>query len=211
MTVLARLALVLALALGGTGTTAFAAQASLPSDLLYPVKIFSEDFRLALTTDSQAEFNLLLELAQKRASEIAEMANAGDPVSSSVNLRLQEHLEQAVQQAAQLDDEAWELVFARNLLLMHYYGLCTPSLLQASVAHHTPMLVNPVPAVVDYLGEDYPLYYSFYQEAAEKAADLDLVVSAHQYLARLSREEQSGPERLWHSLWESLEPERLAP
>ena len=105
MTVLARLALVLALALGGTGTTAFAAQASLPSDLLYPVKIFSEDFRLALTTDSQAEFNLLLELAQKRASEIAEMANAGDPVSSSVNLRLQEHLEQAVQQAAQLDDE----------------------------------------------------------------------------------------------------------
>ena len=36
MTVLARLALVLAIALGGSGVTAFAAQASMPSDLLYP-------------------------------------------------------------------------------------------------------------------------------------------------------------------------------
>lgn len=105
MTVLARLGLVLALALGGTGATAFAAQASMPSDLLYPVKTLSEDFRLALTTDPQAAFDLLLELAQKRAGEIAEMANAGEPVSSRVNLRLQEHLQQALQQAAQLDDE----------------------------------------------------------------------------------------------------------
>jgi hypothetical protein len=105
MTVLARLALVLFIALGGSGATAFAAQASMPSDLLYPVKIFSEDFRLALTTDPQAAFDLLLELAQKRAGEIAEMAGVDEPVSSRVNLRLQEHLQQALQQAAQLDDE----------------------------------------------------------------------------------------------------------
>lgn len=105
MTALARLALVLVIALGGTGATTYAAQASMPSDLLYPVKTFSEDFRLTLTTDPQAAFDLLLELAQKRVNEISAMADAGEQVSSRVNLRLQKHLQQALQQAAQLDDE----------------------------------------------------------------------------------------------------------
>lgn len=103
------------------------------------------------------------------------------------------------------DDDALEPIFASNLLLIHYYGLCTPSLLQTGVAQHTPMLVNPLPAVVEYLGEDYPLYFSFYQEAADKATDLDLVVSAHDYLAGMCGEESSDPETLWNSLWESLE------
>jgi hypothetical protein len=104
MTVLARVALVLALVIGGSGATAFAAQASMPSDILYPVKLFTEDFRLALTTDPEVEFNLLLELAQERSNEITKMANAGESVPARVNLRLENHLRQATQLAATRSD-----------------------------------------------------------------------------------------------------------
>jgi hypothetical protein len=35
---------------------------------------------------------------------------------------------------------------------------------------------------VEYLGEDYPFYFSSMEEAAHKAEDFDLVYQAHQYL-----------------------------
>jgi hypothetical protein len=106
MLTLARLALVLAIMFGGTTATAYAAQESMPSDALYPVKLFTEDVRLALTNDPQASFDLNLDFANRRADEIASTAGEGVPVSSRVTLRLQEHLEQALQAAAQLDEGA---------------------------------------------------------------------------------------------------------
>jgi hypothetical protein len=36
--------------------------------------------------------------------------------------------------------------------------------------------------VVEYLGPDYPLYFSDLAEAAEKSLDLDLLERAHEYL-----------------------------
>jgi hypothetical protein len=40
--------------------------------------------------------------------------------------------------------------------------------------------------VIEYLGEEYPLYYSNYREAIEKATDYKLVLEAHNYLKSFS-------------------------
>jgi hypothetical protein len=106
MLTLARLALILAIMFGGTTATASAAQESMPSDVLYPVKLFTEDMRLALTDDPQASFDLNLAFANRRADEIAGSVEEGLQISNRVTLRLQEHLEQALQAAAQLDEGA---------------------------------------------------------------------------------------------------------
>jgi hypothetical protein len=106
MMTLARLALVLTLLLGGAGATTFAAQASMPSDALYPVKLFTEDVHLGLTTKTQSEFNLLLNLANKRVDEIVFEVGEGHSVSNRVTTRLQQHLQTALEHAAQLDDQA---------------------------------------------------------------------------------------------------------
>lgn len=106
MRTLARSILVLALALGGTGATAFAAQSSMPDDVLYPVKLMTEDMRLALTSDPEAAFNYLMNLAEERTREVAGLANQGLPVPQEVSLRLQEHLRQALNQAGQIDEPA---------------------------------------------------------------------------------------------------------
>ena len=46
----------------------------------------------------------------------------------------------------------------------------------------TPLLVNPLPAVVEYLGADYPFYFHTLEQAAAKALDLDLIRATNRYL-----------------------------
>ena len=46
----------------------------------------------------------------------------------------------------------------------------------------TPLLVNPIPAVVEYLGTDYPFYFNDLEEAAVKVRDFDLIKRTHDYL-----------------------------
>ena len=106
MLTIARIALALVVALGGAGATTYAAQASLPSDMLYPVKLLTEDIRLSLTTNHQAEVNLLLELTARRIAEIAALAEEGLPTPTQVTNRLQKHLNQAFSHAAELDNAA---------------------------------------------------------------------------------------------------------
>ncbi len=102
---LARVALALIMTVGAAGGTVAAAQASDPGDVLYPVKIASEDLRLALTSDSEQAFELLLEYAQERFEEIDALSEEGESIPLQVTERLQEHFQQALQQATNFDDE----------------------------------------------------------------------------------------------------------
>ena len=50
------------------------------------------------------------------------------------------------------------------------------------IASTTPILVSRNPAVVEYLGADYPLYFDSLEDAAAKVVDLDTIESAHRHL-----------------------------
>ncbi len=102
----ARILIVLAIAFGGTTATAFAAQDSLPSEALYPIKTFVEDVRLALTSDPEAEVDLLLQFSDERMEEIAALIGQGLPVPDAVAIQLEKHLNLALHAAADLDDAA---------------------------------------------------------------------------------------------------------
>jgi hypothetical protein len=104
---LVRIMIVLALLIGGGGTSAaFAAQSSLPGDALYPLKISLEEMRLGLTNDAQAEIALLGELVSRRLQEIQAALEEGLPVAEQLQTRLENHLQLALQFAAELEDPA---------------------------------------------------------------------------------------------------------
>jgi len=71
-------AIALALLLVGGGGTVAAAAGSMPDEPLYPVKIASEQVRLALTPSSLGKAELYANLADKRVAEIIYVANKGD-------------------------------------------------------------------------------------------------------------------------------------
>ncbi|MBN1304669.1 MAG: hypothetical protein JXA13_09570 [Anaerolineales bacterium] len=90
------------LVFGGAGTV-YAAQDDLPNEPLYPLKTMSEDVRLGLAADPQQEFNLLTEMAQTRATEMAMLVNSGITPPENVPQRLQQQTQQMLQLAANMD------------------------------------------------------------------------------------------------------------
>ena len=103
-TLLIKMTLIFGVVFGSAGGTAVLAANSLPESPLYPLKLTMEQTRTALTTDPVAQANLQLTLAQVRAQEMQQMALAGDVPDEAIQSRLQQHLNQAFQLAAQLPD-----------------------------------------------------------------------------------------------------------
>jgi Domain of unknown function (DUF5667) len=90
--------------LAGSSFTVFASQGSLPGEVLYPVKSWSEDVRLSLTSSPSDRLVLTLYFTNLRMEEISTLMARGNQVSAQTTDRFQRELEDALQLAAQLDD-----------------------------------------------------------------------------------------------------------
>jgi hypothetical protein len=89
----------------------------------------------------------------------------------------------AVETLPFLDDRAYDELLSCNLVVVELYAASANNAVTECLARTTPILVNPLPAVREYLGDDYPLYFTSRTEAASKAEDADLVAAAHAHLA----------------------------
>ena len=104
MNALVGLLVAVALLLGGGGVTAFAAQDALPIDVLYPVKLATEDLQLGLTSNPADQVDLLENWIDRRFQEMRELTNVGEVVPLESAHRLERQLGQALQIAAQTGD-----------------------------------------------------------------------------------------------------------
>jgi len=73
-------------------------------------------------------------------------------------------------------------LLSQNIAFLHLYDSSANNALIECIARATPVLINPLPAVLEYLGPDYPFYFHTLAEAARKAEDTSLVLAAHEYL-----------------------------
>src|SRR5512139_2979933 len=88
------------LVFGGAAATASAAQASLPTDALYPVKALSESVALGLSANSAERLEKVLEQAQRRVNEMAALAEVGVSIPEHVGKDYVERVEYALRLAA---------------------------------------------------------------------------------------------------------------
>ncbi len=96
--------------------------------------------------------------------------------------------ESDVQRMQFLPNGKYDQMLSQNLVFCHLYDSSANNTVIECIARNTPILVNPLPAVVEYLGEEYPFYFNTLEEAAEKAEDKDTVRAAHEYLANMPKE-----------------------
>jgi hypothetical protein len=87
------------------GGLAWAAGNSLPGDLIYSVKVATEDMRLALASEPRDEVELALGFVEERAEEMQELVEAGRQVPDGTFARMEGHIERALNEAAGADDE----------------------------------------------------------------------------------------------------------
>lgn len=85
-------------------------------------------------------------------------------------------------QLAYLSNEQYDILLSQNLVFLDLYDSSANNALIECIVRGSPVIVNRLKAVVEYLGEDYPLYFENLTEAAQMAEDEDLVLSAHQCL-----------------------------
>lgn len=81
-----------------------------------------------------------------------------------------------------LDNEQYDILPSQNLVFLDLYDSSANNALIECIVRGSPVIVNRLKAVVEYLGEDYPLYFENLTEAAQMAEDENLVLSAHQCL-----------------------------
>lgn len=55
------------------------------------------------------------------------------------------------------------------------------------ISRNIPLLVNCHPAVVEYLGEDYPFYYNDLESANKKINDIELIKETYYYLKEMDK------------------------
>lgn len=99
--------IVLILLLVGGGSTAVAAGDSMPDEPLYPVKLATEQVRLALTPSDIGKAQFSAELADKRVTEIIYLAKQGKPVQIEMTTqRLNTYLARVATLTAVQEEEA---------------------------------------------------------------------------------------------------------
>ncbi len=106
-----RLATILAVvlfALSSIGGTVYAAQDSMPDDLLYPVKTLTEDIQIGLESDPEERLDLYASFANRRLEEIEAQIQAGEEISPKALARLEKLSEKMLQQAAQVGEKGLE-------------------------------------------------------------------------------------------------------
>jgi hypothetical protein len=92
--------LLVSLILGGTGGTVYASQFSLPGDVLYSLKLATENMQEAFTSNADSEMNLQLQFANRRMEEFVAMNGEGKVPPEAVLVQLQTRLQNAVRLAS---------------------------------------------------------------------------------------------------------------
>jgi hypothetical protein len=85
------------------------------------------------------------------------------------------------------DALGFDALLAENVVFADIIDATANNTVVECIVRHTPILVNRLRAVVEYLGSGYPFYFDSLPEAARKAEDDACVKAAHQYLAEMPK------------------------
>jgi hypothetical protein len=81
-----------------------------------------------------------------------------------------------------VSDSDYDQLLRDNIVFLNVFDSGASTTVVECIIRRTPILTNRVGGLVEYLGDDYPLYYNTLDEAAAKAEDLDLIQKASEYL-----------------------------
>ena len=88
-----------------------------------------------------------------------------------------------------LEDHDYDIYMKSSVVMVDLLETSANNLVVECIKYNTPLLINKHPAVVEYLGEDYPFYYKSVEEASLKCDDFQLINETHQYLHRMNKDD----------------------
>lgn len=86
-----------------------------------------------------------------------------------------------------LSNDDYDILLSQNVVFVKLTDASAINTLIECVVRNTPLLINPLPAVVEALGPNYPLYYRDLRHAAMLLADSAVLERTTQYLSGLDK------------------------
>jgi glycosyltransferase involved in cell wall biosynthesis len=90
----------------------------------------------------------------------------------------------SVSQLGRVTDDEYDALLEDSIVFLNLFDAPANTAVVECIARNTPLLINPLPGVVEYLGEDYPFYYSSLEEAEAKLQQPALIRETSEYLSR---------------------------
>jgi len=90
--------------------------------------------------------------------------------------------------------EEFDKLLSANLVFLDLYDTVVNNTVLECIVRQTPVICNRLPALVELLGDNYPLFFSDLREAASKAEDMALIEQGYRHLSKIpaSRFSQSA-------------------
>ena len=77
-------------------------------------------------------------------------------------------------------------LLAKNLVFVDLFDAAANNTVLECIIRNTPIIINKIEGVVDYLGADYPLYFTHLDEVPD-LIDSQKILSAHLYLEQMDK------------------------
>jgi polysaccharide pyruvyl transferase WcaK-like protein len=87
----------------------------------------------------------------------------------------------------QLSDAEYDTLLTENVVFLNLADASACNTLIECMVRNTPIFINRLPAVIEMLGENYPLYYDTIAEATTFADSIEKITEAHQYLKAMNK------------------------
>ena len=84
-------------------------------------------------------------------------------------------------------NEDYDDLLSMNIVFLDLIDSSANNAIIECIVRNTPVVVNKLAPVVEYLGKDYPLYFETLEEADNKLSDLSLIKEAHEYLVEMPK------------------------
>ena len=91
-----------------------------------------------------------------------------------------------------LPHEEYDDILTSGIVFLDLYDSSANNAIIECIARNTPLLVNKHPAVVEYCGEDYPLYFDNLDHASDILHDRELIISAHEHFKNMDKSWLNG-------------------
>ena len=114
-----------------------------------------------------------------------------------------------VQHIDRVSNTEYDKLLERNIVYLHVFDTSANNVIIECIIRNTPIIVNATPAAIEYLGKDYPLFTTSFEDVERKVHDFDLIEEAHEYLKNYTFKEKLSLEHFKQSIHDSEIYQRL--
>jgi hypothetical protein len=102
-----------------------------------------------------------------------------------------------------LSNEEYDQILSESIVFLNFCDCGVSNTVIECIVRNTPLLVNRLEPLYEYLGTDYPFYYASLEEAANKLSDTKMIYDTYDYLKNFPGKMELREEYFLHSFLDS--------